>query len=123
MCAFADQQAVLARADAVVSHAGLNTAMDAIAAGTPILALPIAFDQPGVAARIAHAGVGLRASARWAGPGKLAAQLRRLLDEPEFVHHGAGLAASIREAGGTARAAALIEASLKPALANGARFA
>ncbi|WP_308920450.1 glycosyltransferase [Janthinobacterium sp. J1-1] len=123
VCAFADQQAVLARADAVVSHAGLNTAMDAIAAGTPILALPIAFDQPGVAARIAHAGVGLRASARWAGPGKLAAQLRRLLDEPEFVHHGAGLAASIREAGGTARAAALIEASLKPALANGARFA
>ena len=125
VCAFADQQAVLARADAVVSHAGLNTAMDAIAAHTPILALPIAFDQPGVAARIKHAGVGLQASSRWASPGKLAAQLRRLLDEPEFVQRGAGLAASIRAAGGAARAADLVEAALQssPAGVNGARFA
>ena len=123
VCAFADQQAVLARADAVVSHAGLNTAMDAIAAGTPILAVPIAFDQPGVAARICHAGVGLQASARWAGPAKLAAQLRRLLDEPEFVRRGAGLATAIRAAGGTARAAGMIEAVLEPARENGARFA
>ena len=123
VCAFADQQAVLARADAVVSHAGLNTAMDAIAAGTPILAVPIAFDQPGVAARICHAGVGLQASARWAGPGKLAAQLRRLLDEPEFVRRGAGLATAIRAAGGTARAAGMIEAVLEPTRENGARFA
>lgn len=125
VCAFADQQAVLARADAVVSHAGLNTAMDAIVAGTPILAVPIAFDQPGVAARICHAGVGLQASGRWAGAGRLAAQLRRLLDEPGFVRRGAGLAASIREAGGAARGADLIEAALRPPVANvdGARFA
>lgn len=125
VCAFADQQAVLARADAVVSHAGLNTAMDAIAAGTPILAVPIAFDQPGVAARICHAGVGLQASSRWASASKLAAQLRRLLDEPAFVQRGAGLAASIREAGGAPRAADLIETALRPSLANvdGAQFA
>ena len=125
VCAFADQQAVLARADAVVSHAGLNTAMDAIAAGTPILAVPIAFDQPGVAARVTHAGVGLQASSRWASAGKLAAQLRRLLDEPRFVQRGAGLAASIRNAGGAARAADLIEAALRPSVANvdGAQFA
>jgi zeaxanthin glucosyltransferase len=36
-------------------------------ARTPILALPIAFDQPGAAARILHAGIGLRASPRLAG--------------------------------------------------------
>ncbi len=125
VCAFADQQAVLARADAVVSHAGLNTAMDAIVAGTPILAVPIAFDQPGVAARICHAGVGLQASSRWASAGKLAAQLRRLLDEPGFVQRGAGLAASIRDAGGASRAADLIEAALRPSVANvdGVQFA
>lgn len=112
VCAFADQQAVLARADAVVSHAGLNTAMDAIAAGTPILAVPIAFDQPGVAARIRHAGVGLSASARWAGPAKLAAQLRRLLDEPQFARRATLLAAAVRDAGGAPRAADIIEAAL-----------
>lgn len=123
VCAFADQQAVLARADAVVSHAGLNTAMDAIAARTPILALPIAFDQPGVAARICHAGVGLQASSRWAGAGKLASQLRRLLDEPDFVTRGASLAESVRTAGGARRAADLAEAALQSAGRHGARLA
>lgn len=123
VCAFADQQAVLARADAVVSHAGLNTVMDAIAAGTPILAVPIAFDQPGVAARVEHAGVGLRASARWARPAHIAAQLRRLLDEPAFARRCTELAGAVRAAGGTARAADLVEAALQNSVAGGARFA
>jgi zeaxanthin glucosyltransferase len=48
---FAPQHAALARADAVITHGGLNTVMDALTTGTPQLALPIAFDQPGVAAR------------------------------------------------------------------------
>jgi UDP:flavonoid glycosyltransferase YjiC (YdhE family) len=119
VCAFADQQAMLERADAVVSHAGLNTVMDAIAAGTPILALPIAFDQPGVAARVEHAGVGLRASARWASPARVAAQLRRLLDEPAFAQRCTELAGAVRAAGGTTRAADLVEAALQPS-AHGA---
>jgi zeaxanthin glucosyltransferase len=113
VCAFAPQQAVLARADAVVSHAGLNTAMDAIAARTPILALPIAFDQPGVAARICHAGIGLRASARFAGAGQLGTHLRRLLDEPEYGQRLTVLAEALAQAGGTPRAADIVEAALR----------
>lgn len=124
VCAFADQQAVLERADAVVSHAGLNTVMDAIAARTPILAMPIAFDQPGVAARVKHAGVGLCASARWASPARIAAQLRRLLDEAAFAQRCTELAGAVHVAGGTARAADLIEAALQPsAHGAGASFA
>jgi UDP:flavonoid glycosyltransferase YjiC (YdhE family) len=112
VCAFAPQQAVLARADAVVSHAGLNTAMDAIAARTPILALPIAFDQPGVAARVCHAGIGLRASARFASASTLATHLRRLLDEPGYGQRLAILAEELSHAGGTPRAADIVEAAL-----------
>lgn len=112
VCAFAPQQAALARADAVVSHAGLNTAMDAIAARTPILALPIAFDQPGVAARISHAGIGLRASPRFAGAEQLAAHLRRLLADPAYAQRLAPLAAQLAQAGGTPRAADIVEAAL-----------
>ena len=112
VCAFAPQQAALARADAVVSHAGLNTAMDAIAARTPILALPIAFDQPGVAARISHAGIGLRASPRFAGAEQLAARLRRLLADPAYAQRLAPLAAQLAQAGGTQRAADIVEAAL-----------
>ncbi|MFC0252786.1 glycosyltransferase [Massilia consociata] len=113
VCDFADQQAVLERADAVVSHAGSNTVMDAIAARTPILALPIAFDQPGTASRVVHAGVGLKASARLAGSAQLAASLRRLLDEPGFAARLAALSDSVGNAGGTPRAADIIETALR----------
>ncbi len=110
--AFAPQEQVLARADAVISHAGSNTVMDAIAASTPILALPIAFDQPGAAARIRHAGIGLSASPRFASPAQIGRLLRRLLDEPGFATRMAPLAADLARAGGTPRAASLIEDAL-----------
>ena len=110
--AFAPQEQVLARADAVISHAGSNTVMDAIAASTPILALPIAFDQPGAAARIRHAGIGLSASPRFASPAQMARLLRRLLVEPGFAQRMAPLAADLARAGGTPRAASLIEDAL-----------
>lgn len=106
---FAPQQAVLERADAVISHAGLNTALDACAAGKPVLALPIAFDQPGVAARLVHAGAGLKASPRWASSRTLGNLLRRLLDEPAFAVNARRLGAELASAGGASRAADVIE--------------
>ncbi len=110
--AFVPQLAVLARADAVISHAGANTVMEAIATRTPILALPVAFDHPGAAARVEYAGVGLRASPRFASVGELSRKLRRLLDEPQFRERMAPLADQIRQAGGAPRAADVIEAAL-----------
>ena len=110
---FAPQAAVLARADAVVSHAGLNTVMDALLARTPILALPIAFDQPGVAARVAHAGVGVCASARFASAAHLGRQLGRLLTGSAFARRLEILGADVERAGGAPRAADIIEAALK----------
>ncbi|WP_371765910.1 glycosyltransferase [Massilia sp.] len=109
---FAPQQAALARADAVVSHAGWNTVMDAVAAKTPMLALPIAFDHPGGAARMRHAGVGIQASARFTRAGRLARHLVRLLDDPTFTQRLEPLAAKVALAGGTARAADIVEAAL-----------
>ena len=109
---FAPQQAALARADAVVTHAGLNTVLDALAAGTPMLALPIAFDQPGVAARVVHAGAGLRLLPALASTGALQKALRRLLDEPAFAQRANAIGVSVREAGGAALAADLVEAAL-----------
>lgn len=120
VCAFAPQLEVLERADAIVSHGGSNTVMEAIAAGVPILALPVAFDQPGAAARIEHAGIGLRASARVSTTSRIRDQLRRLLDEPLFAQRMAPLAAEIRQAGGVERAADIVEAAfgLQPLMAS-----
>jgi zeaxanthin glucosyltransferase len=41
-----------------ITHAGLNTALEALAQGVPMVAIPIGYDQPGVAARIAYHEVG-----------------------------------------------------------------
>ncbi len=109
---FAPQRAVLARADVLVTHAGLNTVMDALAAGTPMLALPIGFDQPGVAARIVHAGIGLRRSAGFASARSIGDALRELIDEAAYARRAAALGADIASAGGSDRAADLIETHL-----------
>jgi MGT family glycosyltransferase len=116
--AFAPQAAVLALADAVVSHAGLNTLMDAIVARTPILALPIAFDQPGAASRVCHADIGLCGSARWSSPAKLARMLDQLLTESHFAAALDKLAIEVTQAGGAPRAADIIEHALPMAAAS-----
>jgi len=54
----APQIELLKRASLCITHAGLNTVLEALARGVPIVAIPIGFDQPGVAARVAYHGVG-----------------------------------------------------------------
>jgi zeaxanthin glucosyltransferase len=54
----APQIELLKRATLCLTHAGLNSALEALAEGVPMVAIPIGYDQPGVAARIAHHGVG-----------------------------------------------------------------
>lgn len=107
---FAPQQWALQHADAVVTHGGLNTVMDAIVSRTPMLVMPIAFDQPGVASRVAHAGIGLQLR-RGAGAGQIRqrlTQLRGLSAEP-FER----LATELAQAGGTSRAADIVEAVVR----------
>jgi zeaxanthin glucosyltransferase len=54
----APQIELLKRATVCITHAGLNTTLEALAQGVPLVAIPIGYDQPGVAARIAYHGVG-----------------------------------------------------------------
>ncbi|MBA1273720.1 glycosyltransferase [Stutzerimonas azotifigens] len=110
---FAPQRSVLANAQAVVTHAGLNTVLDALEAGVPVLALPIAFDQPGVAARVEYAGVGLRLNHRIARSSDICNALLRLLSEPAFHERASALGREVRVSGGAARAAYLIETAVR----------
>jgi MGT family glycosyltransferase len=54
----APQIELLKRAVLCITHAGLNTTLESLAQGVPMVAIPIGYDQPGVAARIAYHGVG-----------------------------------------------------------------
>jgi UDP:flavonoid glycosyltransferase YjiC (YdhE family) len=53
-----DQAAVMAKARAVVCHAGAGTTLAALAAGVPIVAVPMFADQPPIAERVAATGCG-----------------------------------------------------------------
>ncbi|MFD2436604.1 glycosyltransferase [Modicisalibacter luteus] len=97
---FAPQRAALARADVAVTHGGLNTVMDALSARTPMLVLPIAFDQPGVATRVVHAGVGLRASPTFASSRALARKLNDLLNGSRYIAPLDRLGLEVDAAGG-----------------------
>lgn len=111
---FAPQQQAIARADAVVTHAGLNTVMDALAAGKPMVLLPIAFDQPGVAARVVHARAGVRVLPALATVAALRRALRTVLRDGAYARRAAALGVHVRAAGGTARAADIVEQALVP---------
>ena len=54
----APQIELLKHAALCITHAGLNTVFESLAHGVPMVAIPIGYDQPGVAARIAHHGTG-----------------------------------------------------------------
>jgi len=111
---FAPQQAALARADAVICHGGWNTVLDALATGTPLLALPLAFDHHGSAARVVYAGTGLRASAAFSGKTELTQKLTKLLLEPGFRQQLSRLRQEVTSAGGTCAAADIVETLVRP---------
>ena len=54
----APQIELLKRASLCVTHAGLNTTLEALGLGVPLVAIPFGYDQPGNAARIAYHRVG-----------------------------------------------------------------
>ena len=55
----APQLELLKRTSVCITHAGLNTVLESLAQGVPQVAIPITFDQPGVATRIAAKKTGV----------------------------------------------------------------
>lgn len=108
----APQLPLLERASLTVTHAGLNTVLESLARGVPQVAIPVSYDQPGVAARIAHHGTGLVASLDGLTAPGLAALLREALDNPSYRKNARQIQNAIRRTDGLARAAELLEAGL-----------
>ena len=105
------QRQVIGQADAVVTHGGLNTVLDALSAGVPMLCLPLAFEQPGIGARVAWAGAGETLSHR-SSPSKLMSALNGVLREPKYRMNAKAIGSELGEAGGTRRAANIAEQAL-----------
>ena len=80
----APQLELLKRAALCITHAGLNTALEALAQGVPMVAIPIGYDQPGVAARIAYHGVGEFVEIGNLAASSLSQLIRRVTSNPTY---------------------------------------
>ena len=109
---FAPQLALLDRAAVLISHAGLNTTLEAISRGVPMVAMPRNADQPGNSARIVYSGVGLRASFDRGTSQELRAVIQRVLSEDRFRRRAQELQQAMRSAGGAQRTAEIAAEAL-----------
>ena len=111
---FVPQRAVLRTVAAVVTHGGLNTVLDALAAGVPLVVVPLAFEQGAIAARVSRSGAGIVVPRARLTAQSVATALRRVLEEPQFRARAEALATEIAAAGGVSRAVVLIERATRP---------
>ena len=109
---YVPQRAVLRRASLAVTHAGFNTVLDALSYGVPMVAIPLAFEQPATAARLERAGVARIVTLAKASPARLAKAIETVLGERQFRQKAALIQTEIAAAGGVRRAADILEARL-----------
>ncbi|MFZ3015175.1 MAG: nucleotide disphospho-sugar-binding domain-containing protein, partial [Nitrospira sp.] len=109
---YAPQLDLLRRATLAVTHAGLNTVLDAMATGTPLVAVPVTNEQPGIAARIAWIGAGEAIPNKNVTLQTLRAAVVRVRSNPSYRAAAEQVRDAIKTGGGAPRAAELIEHAL-----------
>lgn len=106
---YAPQLEVLARADLTITHGGMNTVLDSLSQGVPLVAIPITFEQPGNAARIRWTKTGEVISLRRLQVPILQRTIQRVLTQKTYRQQAQQMQRAIAQSGGVNRAATLIE--------------
>ncbi len=106
---FAPQLELLARATLTITHAGLNTTLESLSYGVPMVAIPITHDQMGIGARLCWTGAGEVISPKALSISKLQDKIQRVLTDSTYRTNAARLKKSIEQAGGVVRAVDIIE--------------
>ena len=108
----APQLELLKQASVCITHAGLNTVLESLAQGIPQVAIPVTYDQPGVAARIAHKQTGVVTSLDKLTADHLSTLLNKVLNDPTYRDNARKLKEAIAKANGLSVAADLVEECL-----------
>jgi zeaxanthin glucosyltransferase len=108
----APQLELLKQTSVCITHAGLNTVLESLAQGVPQVAVPVTFDQPGVAARIAEKRTGVVTSLDKLSADHLSTLLNEVLNNSTYRDNSRKLEKAITEANGLSVAVDLIEESL-----------
>jgi zeaxanthin glucosyltransferase len=108
----APQLELLKQTSVCITHAGLNTVLEALAQGVPQVAIPVGADQPGVAARIADKKTGVVTSLDKLTAEHLSTLLNEVLNNSTYRDNAGKLQKAIAKANGLSVAADLVEESL-----------
>src|SRR5215469_17044076 len=106
---YAPQLDLIQRSALTISHGGLNTALESLAQGVPVVVLPVTYDQPGVGARVEWSGVGRSIPVGRLSVDRLRDAVRLVLGDPAYRERAGRMQSSIEAADGLNRAADRIE--------------
>ena len=99
----------------------MNTVLESLSYGVPLVAVPIGNDQPGVAARLVWTGAGEMIPRSQLRVSRLRAAIQRVLAGDVYHHHARRLRDAISRGKGLHRAAEIIETAAitkRPVLAG-----
>jgi zeaxanthin glucosyltransferase len=108
----APQLELLKRTSVCITHAGLNTVLESLAQGVPQVAIPVSYDQPGVAARIADKQTGVVTSLDKLSANHLSTLLEEVLSNSIYRDNARSLQRVIAETNGLSVAADVVEKAL-----------
>lgn len=109
---YAPQLDVLSRASLTLTHAGLNTVLDSLSHGVPLIAVPITYEQPAIASRVAWTRTGRVLRLKKLDAATLRRHIGEVLKDRVYARNAQGVQRSIAESGGVKKAADLIEGAL-----------
>jgi zeaxanthin glucosyltransferase len=107
------------RQPVAITHAGLNTALESLSQGVPMVAIPITNDQPGVASRLEWLGWRKSWHRRGFPCRGLARRIEHVLHEPAYREKARRYQQEIVHLNGLARAADIVDQAIslhKPVL-------
>ena len=105
----APQMELLKHSELCITHAGLNTALESLTQGVPMVAIPVSIDQPGVAARIAYTKTGAYVPLRELSTLRLSTLIDDVLGNPKYRQNANKMREAIVRTNGLEKAADLLE--------------
>ncbi|WP_028596585.1 macrolide family glycosyltransferase [Paenibacillus assamensis] len=102
---YVPQLEILQRADAFITHAGMNSTSEALYYNVPLVMIPLSSDQPVVAKRVEELGAGIALDKNNLTPEVLKSALLQVLGDASFKQNAKKIGDSFREAGGYEAAA------------------
>jgi zeaxanthin glucosyltransferase len=118
---YAPHQQLIERTSVVITHAGTNTVLGALSNGVPIVAIPINYEQPGIAARLLRTGAGEVIPKSRSSVSKLRSAIKKVLTQDSYKKNPSRLQEAIHRAGDVSLSAHVVEQAIsigKPTLTN-----